>query len=156
MNVIIRKWNIDDLELLTKFQVDFCNEDRKMDPSLRNDYSESEKGQSQYKDFLTNDRSTVLFAYVDWEPVGFLNWYNASWIGDLKNWIWAYLEWVYVTEKYRWNWIWKQLIQTFENIYRDKWFTNIRLLVNLKNEKAIKLYNSLWLESIYAFMEKKI
>lgn len=53
---------------------------------------------------------------------------------------------LFVSEKYRWKWIWFELINLSLKAILDKWIKNINLVADLWNPWLTKFYSKFWFE----------
>lgn len=159
-NIHIYKWDISQLDTLIDLEKEFTTTvNNKYDDELKIDYFDLEDTHTLFKNYLTEDRSLVLFAEDTNtnEIVWFLNGYTNPFLSKVKQGIWSYLDGIYIKDTYRSKGIWKELVWQFVKRSKDNWCDHIRLLVDAKNEQAIRLYKQfLHMSPEYIYMEWKI
>ena len=106
-----------------------------------------------FKEILKNYNSGQMFvSYIDWEPVGMITlYYTYSSLSKQKVWI---LNDLYLLDKYRGKWYWKEMIKYSMNFFKEQWIKKMTLETHTDNIWAQKLYDSLgWEWEIWKLYE---
>lgn len=151
-----RRWTWDDLDLFTSLQKELRIELNRMDPGMRIDYPESAEGKRSFTNYLKKDWNIVIFASINDQAL----WFNSGWmqtsLSHVKRGKCAYLDCLYVKPDLRNSWIGKQLIEEFTNRAKEKKADYLKLLVDVHNKWAIKLYQHLAFKPICTYFEKSL
>ena len=106
-----------------------------------------------FKEILKNYNSGKMFvSYIDWKPVGMITlYYTYSSLSKQKVWI---LNDLYLLDKYRGKWYWKEMIKYSMNFFKEQWIKKMTLETHTDNIWAQKLYDSLgWEWEIWKLYE---
>lgn len=154
--ITYRRWSLEDLAVFTTLQKAFWIEDNLIDSTLRVDFPVSEQWQKELIDQLTQDRWFAEFACAKDEIIWFIAGYLNPFLSNIKYGQWAYIESIYVKPEYRSKGIGKQLINEFVSRAKANGKDNLRLMTNVKNEGALRLYKTLGFETTNIYLEKEI
>ncbi|MDP3800418.1 MAG: GNAT family N-acetyltransferase [bacterium] len=157
MSFIIRKANLDDLPEISKLNLELFNIQHQFDPTANLNWSMSPDGQEYFKTRISaEDSFTEVVENENKNIVGYImctilkrQLYRI----DAK---YAELESIYVRSEYQGAKLGSQLTNNFINWCRENKVNYISLLVDPKNEEAIKFYRKLGFSNYDLVMQLKL